>query len=504
MSDNREILKKLGIDLTDAPKETLGFLRGLVTEYQRNVKKFNEKSTQNYFNNFIAALMLEYHKAYENFDIRVPYRIKSAKSAWDKILEYLTRDDKSIYETNPLQEPQGRLKEDLTDMFAITIVACNRPPTFYSDDPEINELIAEKKKNHALLGVLQEYKLKITDEEFPGMQENAYDFSESNRSEYFLNSIMLLNRIKTLIDPKSVLLLKRYDDMLNEIRKHVPEKYFLAVDSMAKDPKILNKLKSTEQIKMAFQLTESMYEGSLTETQMEELKKPISSEDINVVNFVEILGDFSARIQDKLDLAILKKQVYSVFENSEILKKFGVSISYGNEKQKRTQAGYVSDFVYLDTPFGRVEMQLQTQHEHKEGNYGYAAHNALQGKGFKEFEIPHRSDREKLREFRTCVEFVSPKKFLAQFDNAEPDRIVTQVFGKYQNYKSIMTQVKKGSEEDLRLKEYFKRIYTRRNELFAGEARQEMIESFIPFDIDIYLKSKEFKKIMEERSGEVR
>ena len=80
---NKEILKILGIDLTEAPKETLCFLRGLVTEYQKNVKKFNEKSTQNYFNNFIAAMMLEYHKAYENFDIRVPYRIKSAKSAWD-------------------------------------------------------------------------------------------------------------------------------------------------------------------------------------------------------------------------------------------------------------------------------------------------------------------------------------------------------------------------------------------------------------------------------------
>ena len=149
-------------------------------------------------------------------------------------------------------------------------------------------------------------------------------------------------------------------------------------------------------------------------------------------------------------------------------------------------------------------MQLQTQHEHKEGNYGYAAHNALQGKSFKEFEIPHRSDREKIKEFRTCVEFVSPKKFLAQFDNAEPDRIVTQVFGKYQNYKSIMTQVKKGSEEDIRLKEYFKRIYTRRNELFVGEARQEMIESFIPFDIDIYLESKEFKKIMEAKEEQSR
>ena len=38
---NKEILKKLGIDLTDAPKETLGFLRGLVTEYQKNVKTYD-------------------------------------------------------------------------------------------------------------------------------------------------------------------------------------------------------------------------------------------------------------------------------------------------------------------------------------------------------------------------------------------------------------------------------------------------------------------------------
>ena len=62
-----------------------------------------------------------------------------------------------------------------------------------------------------------------------------------------------------------------------------------------------------------------------------------------------------------------------------------------------------------------------------------------------------------------------------------------------------MTQVKRGSEDDKRLKEYFVKVYTRRNELFTGEAKQEMIESFVPFDLEIYLKSKEFKKIMAER-----
>ena len=292
--------------------------------------------------------------------------------------------------------------------------------------------------------------------------------------------------------------------MMDRIKERVPEKFFMIVDSMAKDPKIAKRLTSTDQIKMAYELTQNVIANDLKEEDLIALKNPIDRSDVETVDFLEILEDFSARIQDKLDLAILNKQIYSVFENSEVLKRFGVSICKGSEKQKRTEAGYVSDFMYLQTPFGKVEMQLQTQHEHKEGNYGYAAHNAMQGKGFKEFEIPHRSDREKIAEFRTCVEFVSPKKFLAQFDNAEPDRIVTQVFGKYQNYKSIMTQVKKGSEEDLRLKEYFKRIYTRRNELFTGEAKQEMIESFIPFDIDIYLDSKEFKKIMAEREEETK
>ena len=497
---SKDILKKVGIDFSNASKETMGFLRGLITEYQRNVKRFNEKSTQNYFNNFIAALMLEYHKAYENFDIRVPYRIKSAKSAFDKILKYLEREDKSIYEKNQFNEPQGRLKEELTDMFAITIVACNRPPTFYSKDPEINELIEEKKRNHAILGAMQEYRLNITNKEFAGGEDDSYNFdTETTKEEYYVNCLLLLNRIKTLIDPKSTKLLKRYDDMIEHIKTRVPEKFFLTVDSMSKDPKIARKLTSTDKIKMAYDLAQNVIVNDLEEKDLEELIQPIDSSDVETVDFLEILEDFSARIQDKLDLAILNKQIYSVFESSEVLKKFGVSICKGSEKQKRTDAGYVSDFMYLQTPFGRIEMQLQTQHEHKEGNYGYAAHNAMKGKSFKEFDIPPRSDREKIAEFRTCVEFVSPKKFLAQFDNAEPDRIVTQVFGKYQNYKSILSQVEKGSEEDLRLKEYFLKMYTRRNELFAGEARQETIESFIPFDIDLYLNSKEFKKIMANR-----
>ena len=500
-----EIFSKLGIDLSNASKETLGFFRGLMTEYQRNVKKFNEKSTQNYFNNFIAALMLEYHKAYENFDIRVPYRIKSAKSAFDKILEYLSRDDKSVYECNALKEPQGRLKEDLTDMLGITIIACDRPPIFYSNDPEIKELIEEQSRNRKLLGAIQNYKLNITNYEFPGVEANSYSYNNNTtREEYYLNCVLLINRIKSLINPNATNLLKKYDDMIECIRGKVPDRFFLIADSLAKDPKLMKKVNSLEQLKMAYELAKSVIGDDEVQNELAIMKQPISPKDVEAIDFLELSEDFTARIDDRLDLALLKRQIYSIFDNSELLKKFGVTICKESEKQKRTKNGYVSDFVYLDTPFGRVEMQLQSQHEHREGNYGYAAHSDMSGKGFKEFDIPPRNDKEKVKQFRRSVEFVSPKKFLAQYDNSEPNRILTQVFGKYQNYKSIMTQVRRGSQDDIRLKEYFVKLYSRRLELFPGEARQEAIECFVPYDIELYLKSKEFKKIMEERDAGVK
>ena len=196
------IEEKLGIDLSKADGETRGFLRGLVVENAKNLKKFNDKDTKTYFHNLIAAIMLEYHKAYESFDIKVPYRIKSPKSIFDKVLEYLSRNDKSVYDYNSQNEYQGKLREDIPDLFALTIVSCNRPATFYSNDPEIQELIEEKKRNHILLGELQKFKMSIIKEEFPGTSDEDYNYF-CTKKQYYVNCIMVLERLKTLIDPKA-------------------------------------------------------------------------------------------------------------------------------------------------------------------------------------------------------------------------------------------------------------------------------------------------------------
>ena len=166
---------------------------------------------------------------------------------------------------------------------------------------------------------------------------------------------------------------------------------------------------------------------------------------------------------------------------------------------KRTANGYVSNFVFLKTPFGKIEMQLQSQHENIEGSYGYPAHGSMNDdKKIKPFKIPQIGDTKKLEEFRTYVDFVSPKKFLAQFDSSEPNRIITQIFGAYQNYKSIMIQVQRDSKKAGKMKDYFKKLYSRRYEIFSEAGKSEDVESFIEDDIDEYLKSEEFNKLMKD------
>lgn len=502
---NKNIFEKLGVDLETLSKEGKGFFRGFISEYSRNVDRFNDPATQRYFNTLIATIMLEFHNSYENSDIRTLYRIKSPKSVLDKVLDYLSRTEKSDYEINQFGEPQGRLKEDLSDMFAMTIVGCNRPPIFYSNNPEIQELIKEQNKNHILLGEMQKYKSRLTGSEFSSGTKRSYKFDYKigeeplSREEYYVYCMSLIQGIKSLINPKATKLLKKYDNMLENIRANVPGEFIELAEPFVFEEETSYPRTTFDKRQIVSQISTShIYKKADDANALIEMKKDITAKDVEVVDFLDLIDDFSARIHDKLDLVVLRKQVEATFADSELLKQFGVKIIPDSLKQKRTEDGYVSDFIYLGTPFGKVEMQLQTQHENQEASYGYAAHCEMNGKSFKEFDIPEPGNEQQLKDFRTCVEFVSAKKFIAQFDNSEKNRVFIQVLGKYQNYKAILTQVKKGSEDDMRLTEYFAQLYGSRNEIFPGEAEQERIESFMGYDIQEYIQSEEFKDIMSK------
>ena len=503
---NKALFKKIGFDLDDIKfgtstdsKNARGFLKGLVEEYTKHVSKFEDPMVQKYFHNFIATFMLEFHRAYENFGIKVLYRIKAPKSTFDKILNYLTKKDRSEYFINEDGEMQGRLKEPIKDMFAITVVSIGRSPMLsYSKDPEIKELIEEQKRNTALLEVMQEFQDRITEDIFSGKRKKTYRYN-CTKEEYYLKSIILINRIKSLLHPEATKLIKKYDDMLEDIKSNIPSEYYRVIDKVMKDSTIMNSVQNAESMKLFTDLIYGFIDKTkLTDDEISFMKSKITAEDTKITEFTGMLDDFTARIHDKLDLAVLTKQIHSVFENSKWLKKFGITIDLPACKKKRTANGYVSNFIILKTPFGPVEMQVQSEHENREGSYGESAHYDMEGKSFKEFPIPREDDKFGLDVFRKCVEFVSPKKFLAQFDNSEPERILTQVFGKYQNYKAILSQVKKGSMQALKIKKYLDKVYANKNTLFEGEAEQEEIECFTYYDLDKYLKSEEFEKVTNQ------
>ena len=509
---NKAIFKKIGLDLDTVKhgdgsdsKVARGFLKGLIREYTKNMNKFTNPVAQHYCHSLVSAFMLEFRKAYENYDIRIPYRIKSPKSTLDKVLNQLSNKDKSTYFINEAGEPQGKLNEEIRDMLAMTVVATNRPPIFsYKKDPEIKGLIDEVKRNYALLEEMQNFSNQIIDDMFSGKKKKTYNYS-CTREEYYINSIILIHRIKTLIHPESTDLLKRYDEMLDVIKANVPSEFFKVANKTAKDELMFGTLQTTEHIDLVRKMTQRFIDrNKLSKEDNDFLQGRMTINDTKVVNFNTILDDFTARIHDKLDLAVLTKQVQSIFAQSRILRRFDVSITDEPIKAKRTPNGYVANFLYLNTPFGLVEMQLQSAHENIEGSYGYSAHSEMEGKNFKEFPIPKEGDEEGLEKFRKSVEFVSPQKFLAQYDTSEPNRVLIQVLGKYQNYKSILSQIRKGTIRELRVQKYLDKLFASKNTIFEGEAEQEEIECFTDYDINKYLRGPELKEILEKQEENVR
>lgn len=418
-------------------------------EYKKYDDIYGNKDIQNYFHNAIGVIMLTHHKRYEDFTVEIPYRFKAPKSIKDKIDDYASRTT-LIYDFKTKKSHMNMKK--INDVFAMKIIACNRPPTFYSSDPEIEELVEEKKKNHKFLGEMQNFKSKLIENEFANPKTYKY---ECTKVEYFENCKKLLQQIETLISPSATNLFDSYDRQIADIDNR------LAFLKAANDEDQL------------------IDEDDITNDKM---------------NFFKVLDDFTSRVHDKLDLAVLTKQFTSLFENNELFTTLGISLSQEPMKEKRTKDGFVSNFIYIDTYFGTIECQLQSQHEYQEGNYGYAAHTNLKGKAIQPFTIPSIKDKPKINEFIQNIKEIAPKSFLARNDSTERDRVVIQQFSDYQNYKNLVSQVTKGDPSEKYILNYFSKLYAIKDKIFKS---QEQSLGITEYDIDEYINSDSFNKILK-------
>ena len=419
-------------------------------EFQKYSRLHSDRRIENYFHYMVASILMTHHKRYRDYSVEAPYRFKSPASMQNKFNDYFSSASVSYDENG---KPTFSMKP-IKDAFAMKIISYRMPPTFYSSNPEIMQLIDEKVENHKLLGEMQEFESRLIVDEYATPKKYRY---ACTKYEYFHNCKILLEKILTLVDPNATNLINYYRRQISDVDNCI--NFILA----ANDGQAM-----------------------------------IDNDDLSnkKINFFNILDDFTSRIHDKLDLAILTKQVESLFSDNQVFDKLHISLD-SEIKKKRTEGGFVANFAYINTPFGKIECQLQSKHEYEEGNYGYAAHTKLTGKSIRPLPIPSPDDKEKINSFVQEINEISPKSYLARIDSTEQDRVITQQFSDYQNYKNLTSQITKGDPCEKYLLNYFGRLNAIQNQIFKSK---ENSLGFVEDDIFNYINNPELDKLIEEFS----
>lgn len=406
---------------------------------------FNSPEAQEYFMHLVAAIMLEYNKYFNGYNVECNYRYKSPKSLINKIIKYIDNDQKHIPSSS------DEFDFDITpivDVFAMNLILKDRPSSFHSKDSEINALMLEKVEMQNFIAEMQNFKSSLIDDEFSISPQFIY---EVTKKEYYEKCIQILDKLISIIPPEATSLISKYTEQKESFRE------------------VLNFIEETMPTE---------------DTLVDETDYPTEN---NNVDFIKLLDALSSRLYDKLDLAVLTKQVNSIFLNSELLKRFGIKLI--NFEEKRTESGYVANFMHLSTPYGNIECQLQSQNQYIDGNIGESAHTKMKDKKIKGYRIPDPKNPGEVKEFKGKVLSVSPRFYTAKIDDVEEGKVLIQEYTDYKNYRKVLGQVQKGSVQAQALMSYFEKLYSMRNVIFNTSGN---IEELIYFDILKYLKVHSF------------
>ena len=78
-------------------------------------------------------------------------------------------------------------------------------------------------------------------------------------------------------------------------------------------------------------------------------------------------------------------------------------------------------------------------------------------------------DKQRINEFIKNIREIAPKSFLARLDSTERDRILTQQFSDYQNYKNLVSQIAKGDPPEKYILNYFSKLYAVKDKIFKSQ-----------------------------------
>lgn len=366
---------------------------------QKHETLLHNSLVKDYINNFCVATLLELNKKFENYNSELYGRIKSPYAVDDRCFN--SEKYRKAY-------IKGRnLKREFSkDLFAFKIVGPKNRKLLnydnYLDNENVVKLLNKANSDNDF------YKKTI---------ETSKNISSID--EYSNTYFTVLERINNLLPKEAKKLSVKYYGSIKDS--------FIKAKSQAKD--------------------------------LEDLERIINSNP-NLPTLTDLLSnDFSKYIYNRLNLEILSKEAISIFQNSELMKAFHVSIS--SVQTKARPNGYVATYLLLQTPLGIVECQVQSFNDYLDGAFGFSAHNSnMDGKnGIPLVELP-KTEKEK-KSFLKRISYLSPtyysvKNIYPKLSSGSENESTISIYtnSTYNNYKKVISEVPKGSDKEKEVAEY--------------------------------------------------
>lgn len=443
---------------SDFPIDEEEFIRKNTKNY---VTLYNLPEVRQYYTQIVTAILLAYNDRFGNNGLQLSYRFKAPKSIENKMREYIEDKLKPKDVETPAQPMYDGFAMKLITSAVPSLLYSRDQRRFFDKDKTLSQLARERKSNYDFLEKMQEFQSRLVEDEFETPPKYNLNISQE---EYFTNCIDVLTRTQKLIDSEETAIISAFDEQI-------------------------------ETMKDKLEVSRDFGNSSSPITQRE-LDNPST-------NFIAFLNEFEERMHNELAMAVLTRQFTSLFNShAEIFDALGVNLSdldTKKPKRKRTENGYESNFIYIDTLFGTIECQLQTYQQYEQGRTGSAAHMLYKTVDSSRDSIPRpiplpseedMQDQEVAKDFLQKVLLVSPKKFSVTLGR---DRTKDIEFGAFRNYYSIFSEIPPSHPLAPQFQQYFSVLRDRKNSPLANYP--DVLRQYNIQDLEDYLNSEKMEHI---------
>ena len=401
MDTNNMFKDSLKADINPSKEFLENQLNTLIDNYLNQ----NSIKARQYFSYLICAIYLTYRELYPDLSIYIPFRIKSDSSFIKNIQKEFANGINSVDFKNPSYITEyDALKNDFsldkatTDINAATIVLSHIKSSLKTNieyiSPEIEALRKKREENRLFIEDVEE-KLK---ESYIGEEEYT---------------LLVKETLEKIID-------STYDEFTDE--RIIPYKTELT--------QILNSYK--------------------IKSNSESFSTTITPEQVTSLN--SLLNDLRSRLSDKLQYEILRETIPNVFESPLIKNALHANVEFVKDSKKPN--GFAAIYYNIHTPYGDIELQLQSNKRYYEAKKGSAFHSGIKGKSVNIdsfFELANPDDDKPLDFYLSKLESFPADQIVSEIelpkfkDEAEKEDFLKTPFGK----KYLMSS---------RIKEYMKHI----------------------------------------------